>query len=126
MRLPQAVILVLAACGASKPAAPPPPVSNTAEPTEVAPPTPRATCTTISGTMIDAVRKEPMIGATIVLVGGAAPNEEVVITDEHGVWQVGANGRTTLVVYYEDKTEEISIDPATCDLGTLYPSMSSP
>jgi hypothetical protein len=101
-----ASLFVIVAC--SGPRAPQP-LENRASPTGL-------TCMRAKGKVIERGTREPALGATVVF-SGTAPGEDVVITDEHGAFDAPLHAdRTTITVYYADRTHT---EPFTACEGIL-------
>ncbi len=92
-------MIALVACGA--PRAPEPIQNRASAKTAVQ-------CAKARGTVRDRVTKEALIGATIILSGAVGTGEDVVITDERGVFEVAVKGdRTLITAYYAEVMQRL-------------------
>jgi hypothetical protein len=80
-------------------------------------------CARAKGKIVEVATREPALGATIVF-SGSGPGEDVVITDEHGAFDTPVQAdRTTITVYYADRTHT---EPFTACEGILIQLATTP
>jgi hypothetical protein len=98
-------VIALVACGAPHV---PEPIENRASAKSA------VQCVKARGTVRDRVTKEALAGVTIVFSGASGTGEDVVITDENGVFEVAVKAdRTLITVYYAEVTQRLAF--TACD-----------